>query len=134
MIEFRLDSRTGVTTYLQLVQQVRHALRLGHLRPGDQLPTVREVVAKLAINPNTVLKAYRDLEREGLVAGRPGTGTFVRENVQIGPRAGQAALRSGLSRWMQRAREAGLDDTDLRALFEDALRQDAEYPAAEATP
>jgi GntR family transcriptional regulator len=134
MIEFRLDSHTGVTTYLQLVQQVRHALRLGHLRPGDQLPTVREVVAKLAINPNTVLKAYRDLEREGLVTGRPGTGTFVRENVQMGPRAGQAALRSGLSRWMQKAREAGLDDADLRALFEDAIRQDAEYPAEEATP
>jgi DNA-binding transcriptional regulator YhcF (GntR family) len=132
MIEFRLDGRSGVTTYLQLVHQVRHALRLGHLRPGDQLPTVREVVAKLAINPNTVLKAYRDLEREGLIASRPGAGTFVRENVQIGPRAGQAALRSGLSRWMQRARETGLDDGDLRALFEDAMQQDADESAKEA--
>ena len=134
MIEFRLDGRTGVTTYLQLVHQVRHALRLGHLRPGDQLPTIREVVAKLAINPNTVLKAYRDLEREGLVTSRPGAGTFVREDVQIGPRAGHAALRSGLSRWMQRAREAGLDDGDLRALFEDAVQQDVDEPAAEAAP
>jgi GntR family transcriptional regulator len=134
MIEFRLDGRTGVTTYLQLVHQVRHALRLGHLRPGDQLPTIREVVSKLAINPNTVLKAYRDLEREGLVTSRPGSGTFVRVDVQIGPRAGHAALRSGLSRWMQRAQEAGLDDGDLRALFEDALQQDADELTAEAAP
>jgi GntR family transcriptional regulator len=134
MIEFRLDGRTGVTTYLQLVHQVRHALRLGHLRPGDQLPTVREVVAKLAINPNTVLKAYRDLEREGLVSSRPGAGTFVREDVQIGPRAGQAALRAGLSRWMHRAREAGLDDADLRALFEDAVQQDVDDSAAQSAP
>jgi GntR family transcriptional regulator len=134
MIEFRLDGRTGVTTYLQLVHQVRHALRLGHLRPGDQLPTVREVVAKLAINPNTVLKAYRDLEREGLVTSRPGAGTFVREDVRIGPRAGQAALRSGLARWMQRAREAGLDESDIRALFEEAVLQKAELSKTEAVP
>ena len=134
MIEFRLDGRTGVTTYLQLVHQVRHALRLGHLRPGDQLPTVREVVAKLAINPNTVLKAYRDLEREGLVSSRPGAGTFVREDVLIGPRAGHAALRAGLSRWMHRAREAGFDDSDLRALFEDAVQQDADDSAAQLAP
>ena len=133
MIEFRLDGRTGVTTYLQLVHQVRRALRLGHLRPGDQLPTVREVVAKLAINPNTVLKAYRDLEREGLVSSRPGAGTFVRENLQIGPRAGQAALRSSLSRWILRAQDAGLDDGDLRALFEDALQQHDAESSAEAT-
>ena len=132
MIEFRLDVRTGVTTYLQLVHQVRHAVRLGHLRPGDQLPTVREVVAKLAINPNTVLKAYRDLEREGLVISRPGTGTFIRNDVQIGPRSGQAALRSGLSRWMQRAREAGLDESDLRALFEEAVQRKSDGPANEA--
>lgn len=130
MIEFRLDGHTGVNTYLQLVHQVRQALRLGHLRPGDQLPTVREVVAKLAINPNTVLKAYRELEREGLVASRPGTGTFIRESVRIGPRAGHAALRAGLARWMQKAREAGLEDGDLRALFDDVTRSDAEYPLA----
>ena len=91
-------------------------------------------MAKLAINPNTVLKAYRDLEREGLVTSRPGAGTFVREHIQIGPRAGHAAIRSGLSRWMQRARDAGLDDGDLRALFEDAMQQDADDSAAEAAP
>ena len=77
MIEFQLDAGSGVATYLQLVQQVRQALRLGLLEPGDQLPTAQQVVAKLAINPNTVLKAYRDLEREGLVRARPGVGTFV---------------------------------------------------------
>ena len=77
MIEFQLDAGSGVATYLQLVQQVRHALQLGLLKPGDQLPTAQQVVARLAINPNTVLKAYRDLEREGLVRARPGQGTFV---------------------------------------------------------
>ncbi len=76
-IEFRLDAASGVPTYLQLVQQVEHALRLGYLEPGDQLPKVRDVVASLAINPNTVLKAYRELETKGLAAGRPGQGTFV---------------------------------------------------------
>ncbi|MFD0854965.1 GntR family transcriptional regulator, partial [Actinomadura adrarensis] len=75
MIEFHLDGRSGVSPYLQIVRQVRQALRLGLLREGDQLPTVKEVVARLAINPNTVLKAYRELERDGLVAARPGVGT-----------------------------------------------------------
>ena len=77
MIEFRLDARSGVPTYLQLVQQVKQAVRLGILHPGDQLPTVKEVVASLAINPNTVLKAYRELDLEGLAEGRRGQGTFV---------------------------------------------------------
>src|SRR3954451_16862887 len=77
VIEFHLDSRSGVSPYQQLVQQVRQALRLGLLREGDQLPTVKDVVGRLAINPNTVLKAYRELEREGLVAPRPGVGNFV---------------------------------------------------------
>ena len=76
-IEFRLDPTSGVPTYLQLVQQVEQALRLGYLKPGDQLPRVREVVASLAINPNTVLKAYRELETKGLATGRPGQGTFI---------------------------------------------------------
>src|SRR4029077_19600857 len=76
-IEFRLDPASGVPTYLQLVRQVEDALLLGYLLPGDQLPTVRDVVADLAINPNTVLKAYRELEHKGLASGRPGQGTFV---------------------------------------------------------
>jgi GntR family transcriptional regulator len=77
LIEFHLDGRSGVAPYLQLVHQVRQALRLGRLSEGDQLPTVKDVVAGLAINPNTVLKAYRELEHDGLVAARPGIGTFV---------------------------------------------------------
>ncbi len=77
MIEFHLDARSGVAPYLQLIHQVRHALRLDVLREGDQLPTVKDVAAGLAINPNTVLKAYRELEYQGLVAARPGRGTFV---------------------------------------------------------
>jgi GntR family transcriptional regulator len=66
MIRFRVDGRSGVPPYLQIVQQVRQALRMGVLAVGDQLPSVREMVAATAINPNTVLKAYRDLERDGL--------------------------------------------------------------------
>src|SRR5438477_24419 len=82
VIEFRLDQRSGVPTYLQLVQQVKQALRLGILQPGDQLPTVKEVVGKLAINPNTVLKAYRELDHEGVTEGRRGQGTFVSHDQQ----------------------------------------------------
>ena len=77
MIVFRLDPRSGIPAYLQVVNQVRHALRLGVFDSGDQLPTVKEVVSQVAINPNTVLKAYRELELEGLVEGRAGVGTFV---------------------------------------------------------
>ena len=97
MIQFRLDPRSGVSTYLQLVQQVRHALRLGMLRPGDQLPTVKEVVGSLAINPNTVLKAYRDLERAGLVEGRPGVGTFVLKTLKGPPPDKHATLQRVLA-------------------------------------
>src|SRR5260370_32610079 len=109
MIEFHLDSRSGVPTYLQLVQQVKHALQLGILRPGDQLPTVKEVVGSLAINPNTVLKAYRELDREGLTEGRRGQGTFVASNVPAFPPDGIGPVRSALQRWLRQARPAGPD-------------------------
>src|SRR5207247_9910131 len=122
MIEFRLETRSGIAPYLQIVQQVKHALRLGMLRPGDQLPTVKEVVGSLAINPNTVLKSYRELERDGLVEGRPGVGTFVRETVEGPPPGNQAALRRSLERWLRTAFDAGLDAEDARALFETSLR------------
>ncbi|MEU4577620.1 GntR family transcriptional regulator [Nonomuraea sp. ATR24] len=117
MIEFQLDRGSGVATYLQLVHQVKQALRLGTLRPGDQLPTAREVVESLAINPNTVLKAYRELEREGLVAGRPGLGTFVEQGIAGPTLADHHRLRRGLEEWVRQARAAGLDEEDLRALF-----------------
>ena len=130
MIQFRLNPRSGVSTYLQLVHQVRHAVRLGILRPGDQLPTVKDVVGSLAINPNTVLKAYRELEHDGLVEGRPGLGTFVRDSVGGPPPGSHAALRRGLDRWLQRAFEAGLDAEDVRALFETSLHDHREEGVA----
>src|SRR6476659_3090647 len=99
-IAFRLDPASGVPTYLQLVQQVEHALVLGYLEPGDQLPKVREVVADLAINPNTVLKAYRELEHKGLAAGRPGVGTFVDAGVSQATLPELAVLRRGLRTWL----------------------------------
>jgi len=122
VIQFRLDARSGVSTYLQIVHQVRHAVRLGMLRPGDQLPTVKEVVGSLAINPNTVLKAYRELEHDGLVEGRPGVGTFVRDSVGGPPPRNHAALRRGLDRWLHAAFEAGLDVEDVMALFETSMQ------------
>src|SRR5919197_3967979 len=108
MIEFHVEARSGVPTYLQLVQQVRQAVRLGVLRPGDRLPTVKEVVGSLAINPNTVLKAYRDLEREGLVEGRQGVGTFVLRRPDGPPPSEQAALQRSLANWITKAQRAGL--------------------------
>ena|SRR5438105_842384 len=117
MIEFRLDGRSGVPTYLQLVQQVKRALRLGILQPGDQLPTVKEVVAKLAINPNTVLKAYRELDREGLVDARRGQGTFISDDVEGWAPPQFDALHAALAKWVERARKAGLDEEAVEALF-----------------
>jgi DNA-binding transcriptional regulator YhcF (GntR family) len=130
MIEFHLDSRSGVPTYLQLVQQVKHALQLGILRPGDQLPTVKEVVGSLAINPNTVLKAYRELDHEGLAEGRRGQGTFVSSELAPMPPDDLKALRSSLQRWIERARDAGLDDDNMVALFADTVRPPASWKAA----
>ena len=122
MIEFHLDTRSGVAPYLQVVQQVRQALRLGLLSEGDQLPTVKDVVAKLAINPNTVLKAYRELEHEGLVGARPGIGTFVTGSLSDGSLAAHAGLRRELLRWFGNARRAGLDDESIEALFRECAR------------
>ncbi|NKZ06616.1 GntR family transcriptional regulator [Actinomadura latina] len=122
MIEFHLDSGSGVSPYMQLVRQVRHALRLDLLRVGDQLPTVKDVVAQLAINPNTVLKAYRELEHEGLVAPRPGVGTFVTRSLAGGSLASHGPLRKELERWLAKARLAGLDDESIEALFMTTFR------------
>jgi GntR family transcriptional regulator len=121
-IEFRLDAASGVPTYLQLVQQVEHALRLGYLKPGDQLPKVRDVVAALAINPNTVLKAYRDLEIKGLAAGRPGQGTFVQATLSQVALPELAGLRKALLGWLAAAGTAGLDEDGMVALFTSTLR------------
>jgi GntR family transcriptional regulator len=119
---FRIDARSGVPPYQQLVQQVRQALRVGWLEVGDQLPTVRDAVVQLAINPNTVLKAYRELEYEGLVAGRPGQGTFVIKTLADESLKSHAALRRSLERWLDAAAEAGLDEESIVALFETTRR------------
>ena len=95
VIEFHLDTRSGVSPYLQVIHQVRQALRLGMLAEGDQFPTVKDVVGRLAINPNTVLKAYRELEYEGLVAARPGVGTFVTRTLADESLAAHAAAARG---------------------------------------
>lgn len=123
VIKFHLDGQSGVSAYLQIAQQVKQALRLGLLQPGDQLPKVRDVVASLAINPNTVLKAYRELELEGLVLGRPGVGTFVVKSL-AGPSVGRhAELRAEFVAWLQKARDAGLDDDSIAALIATTLRE-----------
>ena len=122
MIEFHLDGRSGLSPYQQIVQQVRHSLRLGMLREGDQLPTVKDVVARLAINPNTVLKAYRELERDGLVGAKPGVGTFVTRTLTDTSLAAHGPLRADLERWLDRARRAGLDDESIEALFQNTFR------------
>jgi len=122
MIEFHLDSRSGVSPYLQLVHQVRQALRLGLLREGDRLPTVKQVVSSLAINPNTVLKAYRELEHAGLVAARPGVGTYVTKSLSDPSLAAHGRLRQDLLHWLAKARRAGLDDESIDALFRDTFR------------
>ena len=123
MIEFHLDPRSGVATYLQIVQQVKEALRLGTIDVGDQLPTVREVVADLAINPNTVAKAYRELEREGLVVARQGRGTFVASTLAPASFLHYDELRAHLERWLAEADAAGLDEESIRALVSATLRE-----------
>jgi GntR family transcriptional regulator len=122
MIEFYLDQKSGVTPYLQLVQQVRRAVKLGLLQDGDQLPTVKDVVGKIAINPNTVSKAYRELEHQELVVARTGVGTFVTVAPSAGPPTTLRPLRRDLERWIARARDAGLDDEGIEALFIESFR------------
>ena len=129
VIEFHLDGRSGVAPYMQLIQQVRRAMRLGLLTEGDQLPTVKDVVSKVAINPNTVLKAYRELEYEGLVAPRPGVGTFVTRNLTDQSLAAHGPLRDELRAWLARARVAGLDAESIEALFVTTFRTPIEESA-----
>ncbi|MBS2531658.1 GntR family transcriptional regulator [Catenulispora sp. NF23] len=126
MIEFHLDPRSGVAPYLQLVQQVQQALLLGLLSEGDRLPTVKQVVEKVTINPNTVLKAYRQLEQDGLVAPKPGVGTFVTRTLGPASPVEHESLRLELQDWLKRARTAGLTDAGIQALFHTTFRDTAE--------
>jgi GntR family transcriptional regulator len=130
VIEFHLDARSGISPYQQIVRQVRHALRLGLLREGDQLPTVKEVVERLAINPNTVLKAYKELEHAGLAAPRPGIGTFVTATLGDSSLAAHGPLRQEMLHWLAKARRAGLDEESIEALFQDSFRSSAEEAIA----
>ena len=118
MFRFRLDSSSGVPPYLQLVHQVRQSLLLGYLRVGDRLPTVKDLAGDLAINPNTVVKAYRQLEHEGLAGGRPGQGTFITATLAPPPEpAASQALRAALEEWFRSAEEAGLSEETVTALI-----------------
>jgi GntR family transcriptional regulator len=121
-ISFELNQTSGVPAYLQIVQQVEQALRMGTLRPGDQLPTVKEVVAEVTVNPNTVTKAYRELEHAGLIEGRQGVGTFVVRRPHGPPPDEQRRLARGLERWVETARTAGLDDQAMEAMLRSLLR------------
>jgi GntR family transcriptional regulator len=125
MIEFYLDAKSGIAPYLQLVHQVRRALKLGLLTEGDQLPTVKDVVSRIAINPNTVSKAYRELEHEGLIAARAGVGTFVTSTASDDSLAPLGPLRHDLEQWLVRARASGLDDESIEALFRVTFRSDS---------
>jgi GntR family transcriptional regulator len=130
VIEFHLDGRSGVAPYQQVVQQVRHALRLGLLGVGDQLPTVKEAATSLAINPNTVLKAYKELELLGLVAARPGIGIFVTATLGDNSLAAHGPLRQSLQRWLGQARRAGLDEESIEALICEVVRSSKEEDVA----
>ena len=130
MVHFSLDTRSGVPTYMQLVNQVRRSVRNGILRSGDRLPTAREVVAALAINPNTVLKAYTQLESEGLVISRPGLGTFIAEDIPVPLAAAvQRQLRRGLDSWIRSAAAAGLDREGMLALINLAIDEQGTHVA-----
>ena len=130
MINFRIDGRSAVPPYLQIAQQVRQALRMGVLDVGDKLPTVREVVSATAVNPHTVLKAYRDLEREGLLEARAGHGTFVRNRPPGPPPGTHSRLGRSLARWVREARAAGLDDESIESLLHGTLQAASEEEIA----
>ncbi len=121
LLTFQLRSDSGVPAYLQLAEQVRQAVRTGVLEVGDRLPTVKEVVAEVAVNPNTVHKAYRELEHEGIVQGRQGVGTFVCKRPDGPPPGTQLRLGRSLSKWVESARSVGMDDGAMEALLRDTL-------------
>jgi GntR family transcriptional regulator len=118
---FRFDTGSGVPIYLQLVQQVRRDVMLGRLRPGDQLPSVNDVVQALSVNPNTVVKAFSELEHEGLVVRRQGVGTFIAVSAAAAAPAVAPKLLNSLVRWVGRARQEGLSPEHIRAVFAAAL-------------
>jgi GntR family transcriptional regulator len=128
---FRIDAGSGVPIYRQLVEQVRREVMLGRLAAGAQLPPVREVVEVLAINPNTVVKAYAELEHDGLVVRRQGMGTYVAAAPPAGVLVAPASVRDSLLRWVHKARAAGLSGEQIRLLVSVAL-DDEDWEAQDA--
>jgi len=122
---FRVDSGSDVPIYRQLVQQVRRDVMLGRLRPGDQLPSVKEVVDALSVNPNTVVKAFGELEHQGMIVRRQGVGTFVAASPPLASLAAAPGLLGPLARWVERARREGLSAEQIRVLLEAALDEPA---------
>ena len=119
---FRPNPSSGVPIYLQLMEQVKHAIETGALRPGDQLPGMRPLAEELVINPNTVAKAYRELEHEGVIELRHGAGAFVSGNAGTKKltdkvRAGQAIVAAAV----EKLRARGVTDEEIRRLFEAQL-------------
>jgi GntR family transcriptional regulator len=119
---FRPNPSLGVPIYLQLMEQVKHAIETGALRPGEQLPGIRPLAEELVINPNTVAKAYRELEHEGVIELRHGAGAFVSANARAKKltdtlRAGQTVVASTI----EKLRTRGLSDEEIRRLFEAEL-------------
>ena len=118
----RPNPSTGVPIYLQLMEQVKHAIETGAIRPGEQLPGIRPLAEELVINPNTVAKAYRELQHEGVIELRHGAGAFVsrsvaRKKVTGSLRAGQAVVDAAI----ERLRARGVTDEEIRRLFEAKL-------------
>ncbi|MFD4941907.1 GntR family transcriptional regulator [Streptomyces sp. NPDC058239] len=127
VVVFRIDRRSGVATYLQIVRQVEQALRMGALEEGDRLPTAAQVAAETKVNPNTTLKAYRELERAGLAEVRQGAGTFITRSLAPAQEAPDSPLRASLARWLDEARSQGLSGQEVTALFRSAYA--AVYPS-----
>jgi GntR family transcriptional regulator len=126
VIDFHLDTHSGIAPYLQIVGQVRQALLLGLLKEGDKLPTVKEVVGKVAINPNTVSKAYRELEHQGLAAAKTGVGTFITRSLGQASLAEHGPLQNELRAWLAKARTAGLTEPGIDAMIQNTRREHAE--------
>jgi GntR family transcriptional regulator len=125
---FRSNPASGVPVYLQLIEQVKHAIDIGALRPGDQLPAIRRVAEDLVINPNTVAKAYRELEHEGVIELRQGSGAFVSENGRASRVARVKTAQPVLQAALERLTAAGLTSEEIRRLFEAELLRLADRP------
>ncbi len=119
---FRLNPSTGLPLYLQLMEQIRHAVETGALKAGDQLPTIRKMAEDLVMNPNTVVRAYRDLQHEGIIELRHGSGAFVSESVGGRTRVTKRA-QTIVQSTLDRLADLGLTEEEIRRLFENELAQ-----------